>query len=108
MNYCNTTPPKNATHTKDNHGGRAQEHREEMKQIAIEVVKEYAPKISAEIYNEALSRLIGAIRYDVESVVSVAVDGVGEIFNSSKCKKIISDHIMQEMKARLTDIKIKI
>lgn len=51
---------------------------------------------------------MGAIQYDVESVVSVGVDGIGEIFNGHKVKKIISDRIMQEMKARLTDIDIKI
>ena len=34
---------------------------------------------------------MGAIHYDVESVVSVAVDGIGEIFNGKKVKKIISD-----------------
>ena len=50
----------------------------------------------------------GTIHYDVESVVSVAVDGIGEIFNGHKVQKIISDRIMQEMKARLTDIDIKI
>ena len=38
----------------------------------------------------------------------LAVDGVGEIFNGHKVKKIISDHIMQEMQARLTDMNIKI
>lgn len=108
MNYCNTTPPKNSTYTKDMHGGRAEEHRAEMRQIAIETINEYVPQIAAEIYNNALQRLIGAIHYDVESVVSVAVDGIGEIFNGSKLKKVISDNIMQEMKARLTDINIKI
>ena len=90
------------------HGGRAEEHRAEMRQIAIETINEYVPQIAAEIYNNALQRLIGAIHYDVESVVSVAVDGIGEIFNGSKLKKVISDNIMQEMKARLTDINIKI
>lgn len=106
MNLCGG-PPKNATYTRDGHGGKGQEHKEEMRQIAIEVVKEYVPQIATEIYNNALQRLIGAIHYDVESVVSVAVDGIGEIFNGKKVKKIISDNIMQEMKARLTDINIK-
>lgn len=108
MNYCNTTPPKNATYKRDGHGGNAEEHRAEMRQIAIETINEYVPQLAAEIYNNALQRLIGAIHYDVESVVSVAVDGIGEIFNGSKLKKVISDNIMQEMKARLTDINIKI
>ena len=107
MNYVGQTP-HNATYSRDMHGGRAEEHRAEMRQIAIETINEYVPQIAAEIYNNALQRLIGAIHYDVESVVSVAVDGIGEIFNGSKLKKVISDNIMQEMKARLTDINIKI
>lgn len=108
MNYCSTTPPQNATYTRDGHGGRAEEHREEMRQIALSVVQEYTPQIAADIYNETVKRLIGAIHYDVESVVSVAVDGIGEIFNGKKLKKVISDNIMQELQARLTDINIKI
>lgn len=79
-----------------------------MRKIAEEAIKELVPKISADIYNEALKRLLGAIQYDVETVVSVAVDGIGEIFNGKKLKKVISDNIMQEMKARLTDINISI
>jgi hypothetical protein len=40
--------------------------------------------------------------------VSVAVDGIGEIFSGNKLKKVVSDNIMNELKARLTDINIKI
>lgn len=53
MNLC-SGPPKNATYTKDGHGGKSVEHKEEMRQIAIEVVNEYVPQIAAEIYNNAL------------------------------------------------------
>lgn len=107
MNLAGQTP-NNATYSRDMHGGRADEHRAEMRQIAIEAIQQYVPQIAADIYNNALQRLIGAIHYDVESVVSVAVDGIGEIFNARKFKKVISDNIMQELQARLTDINIKI
>ncbi len=53
MNLC-AGAPKNATFTRDGHGGKATEHKEEMRQIAIEVVNEYVPQIAAEIYNNAL------------------------------------------------------
>lgn len=53
MNYC-AGAPNNATYTRDGHGGKSQEHREEMRQIAIAVVNEYVPQIAAEIYNNAL------------------------------------------------------
>ena len=108
INLAGTNNPPNSTYTKDGHGGKAEEHKAEMRKIAEETIYELVPKISAEIYNNALQRLLGAIHYDVESVVSVAIDGVGEIFNGHKVQKIISDRIMQEMKARLTDIDIKI
>ena len=108
INLAGTNNPPNSTYTRDGHGGKAEEHKAEMRKIAEETICELVPKISAEIYNNALQRLLGAIHYDVESVVSVAIDGVGEIFNGHKVQKIISDRIMQEMKARLTDIDIKI
>ena len=107
MNLCGNTP-NNATYSRDMHGGRAEEHRAEMRQIALETIQQYVPQIAAEIYNNTIERLIGAIQYDVESVVSVAVDGIGEIFNGSKLKKVISANLMNELKARLTDINIKI
>ena len=47
--------------TKDGHGGHAAEHREEMRAIAEEVVMEMVPKMCVEIYNEAITNLIGAI-----------------------------------------------
>ena len=53
LSYC--------TGTQDGHGGHAAEHREEMREIAEEVVMEMVPKICAEIYNEAITNLIGAI-----------------------------------------------
>ena len=108
INLAGTNNPPNSTYTRDGHGGKAEEHKAEMRKIAEETIYELVPKISAEIYNNALQRLLGAIHYDVVSVVSVAVDGIGEIFNGHKVQKIISDRIMQEMKARLTDIDIKI
>ena len=94
--------------TQDGHGGRAAEHKEEMRQIAIEVVRELTPQIAAEIYNEAVARIIGAIEYDIETTVSVAFQDVGEIFNSSKYRKIISDRIMHEIKYKLSDLELQI
>lgn len=108
INYAGTNNPTNATYTRDGHGGRAEEHKAEMRKIAEETIYDLVPTISAEIYNNALQRLLGAIQYDVESVVSVGIDGIGEIFNGHKVKKIISDRIMQELQARLTDINITI
>ena len=57
-----------------------------MREIAEKAINDIVPKMAADIYNEAIKRLIGAIQYDIETVVSVAVDSGEEIFNSKKCK----------------------
>lgn len=54
INYAGTSNPPNATYTRDGHGGRAEEHKAEMRQIAIEAIQQYVPQIAAEIYNNAL------------------------------------------------------
>lgn len=50
--------------------------------------------MAAEIYNESLNRLIGALRYDIETCVSVSVDSMGEIFNGRQVKRLLSDKIL--------------
>ena len=94
--------------TQDGHGGNAEEHKREMQAIAKEAVFEYAPEIASRIYNSAIERLVGALQYDIDTIVSVSLEDAGEIFNSSKCRKVISDRIMKEIKAQLKDITIKL
>ena len=94
--------------TQDGHGGRSAEHREEMRQIAKEVVQELVPQIAAQIYNDALQRLVGALQYDIETIVSVSLEDAKNIFNSSQCRRIISDRIMRELKARLDGLEFRI
>lgn len=79
-----------------------------MFETAATVVRQLVPTMCAEIYNEALTRLVGAMQYDVETVVSVAIDDVGQVFNSKQFHKVISDRIMQAMKTRLTNLEIRI
>ena len=45
----------------DGHGGHAEEHRQEMREIAVETINEMVPAMCAAIYNEAVTRLVGAI-----------------------------------------------
>ena len=51
--------------TRDYHGGRAAQHHAEMRQIALQVVQEFVPRIvetiCTEIWNDALQRLVGAM-----------------------------------------------
>lgn len=108
MNLCGGNAPPNAIYTRDGHGGNAARHRAEMREIAEKAINEIVPKMAADIYNEAIKKLIGAIQYDIETVVSVAVDSGKEIFNSKKCKQVISDRIVKEIKANLSNITIDI
>lgn len=94
--------------SQDGHGGHSAQHRQEMMEIAKAAVYEYAPQIAAAIYNDALQRLIGAMEYDIETIVTVSMEDVGEIFSSSRCRKVISDRITRELKARLDGLEFRI
>lgn len=95
----------------DTHGGHAQEHQEEMAQIAQQVVIQTVPpmveEIFAKLWNEAAERLIGAIEWDIQEVVSVAFDDMGEVFHSEKFRKVISSKIMEAIKKNIKGITIK-
>lgn len=92
----------------DFHGGHGREHRTEMRMIARAEIQDMVPRIATEIYNQAITRLIGAIQYDIDTCVNVALKDAGTIFNEKKFNKIISDEIMKRLKAELGDLKIKI
>lgn len=111
--------------TADGHGGHASEHRAEMMNIAEMVVarnvpqmieritrntiqeaidkaiQESVPRICAEIYNDSLTRLIGAIQYDVNTAVDISINDFGQITAGSKVSKFISNAIMKELKVKL-------
>ena len=79
-----------------------------MRQIAKEIVQELAPQNAAQIYNESLQRLVGALQYDIETIVSVSLEDAKNIFNSAQCRRVISDRIMKELKARLDGLEFRI
>ena len=107
------------------HGGHGSEHRAEMMNIAEMVVarnvpqmieritrntiqeamnkaiQESVPRICAEIYNDSLTRLIGAINYDVNTAVDISIGDMGELVAGSKVSKFISNAIMKELKVKL-------
>lgn len=111
--------------TADGHGGHGSEHRAEMIQVSEMVVArnvpqmieritrntiqeainkaiaETVPRICAEIYNDSLTRLIGAIEYDVNTAVDISISDMGELVAGSKVSKFISNAIMKELKVKL-------
>lgn len=98
--------------TQDGHGGRAAEHRAEMKEIAKEVFKEEHAQMMEEIkemilqaqyqaYEQALKDVMHVLEYDIQSVTRIGIDGCREIFEGEKTQKYISDQIMKRITKEL-------
>ena len=103
------------------HGQNSEAHRREMVNAAEMVVatnvpdmienlvdgmiekkiEEIVPRLCAEIYNDSLTRLIGAINYDVNTAVDISIGDMGELVAGSKVSKFISDAIMKELKVKI-------
>ena len=96
------------TPTRDYHGGRARQHHAEMRQVALETVREVVPRLVDEIctaiWNDALQRLVGAMEYDVNTCVSIAFDDAEKIFKSKEAQKFISDKIVKELQREIDKI----
>ena len=97
-------------HTQDGHGGRAEEHRAEMEQIAERKAEEklaaIIPQIQAAALRQSREDLLRAISFDVETVVQIALQNGETIFRDSKTQKVIADSIMREIRKHLDGFKI--
>lgn len=98
--------------TQDGHGGMAEEHMEEMvqiaEQIAEEKIKAMVPQIVREIYMQSLEDELRGLRYDIETIVEIAFNDGREIFQSSKARRAVSDAIYKEILKGLKDIHVKV
>ncbi|MFR1570572.1 MAG: hypothetical protein ACLTV1_14035 [Christensenellales bacterium] len=83
--------------TRDGHGGHGFEHRQEMRQIALETIKEVVPPmindICIQICTAALEDVIGAIEWDIEEVINVSFDDMHNVFNSEKLRRFTKGYI---------------
>lgn len=95
--------------TTDGHGGRAEEHRREMMQIAEQIaqqkIAEAVPEIQKAAYQQAYGNLIEALSFDVTSAVNVAFENGESIFRDSKTQTILANAVMQEIRKQLDKIK---
>ena len=96
----------NRNNTQDGHGGRAAEHREEMRQIAEETIKELVPNMAVQIYAETVQDMLNALQYDIETIVSLSFDDAQDIFTSKKARKYVSDKLTNEVIKHLNKMKI--
>ena len=94
--------------TQDGHGGRAEEHREEMEAIAravcAEVLAEYESRmyeIAYQAYRQAIEDCLHALEYDIESITHIGIEGCREVFEGKKAQKFISDYVMKELRKQL-------
>ena len=94
------------------HGGHAEEHREEMEEIAREIYTVERAKDMEKIermiqekmylaYEQAMQDVMRALEYDVQSVTRIGIDGCRDIFESKKAQKYISDQVMKTIKKEL-------
>ena len=98
--------------TQDGHGGRAEQHRSEMEDIAREVYAEEHARLMEEIdekirvaqyqaYNQALEDVMRVLEYDIKSVTRIGIEGCRDIFEDQKAQKFISDHVIKAIKKEL-------
>ena len=98
--------------TNDGHGGRAEEHRAEMIQIAREVFESERAKMIDEIqemillaqyeaYEQALQDVMCVLEYDIHSVTKIGIEGCRDIFEGEKAQRFISDQIIKRITKEL-------
>ena len=98
--------------TQDGHGGRAEEHRAEMEEIARKVFEIERAKLMDEMsermraaqyeaYNQALQDVMRVLEYDIHSVTKIGIDGCREIFEGEKAQRFISDQIIKRITKEL-------
>ena len=96
----------------DGHGGKSEEHRAEMQEIAREVFKEERAQLLEEFeerlltaqyqaYEQALRDVLRALEYDIQSVTRIGIEGCKDIFEGKKAQKFISEQIMKVIEKEL-------
>ena len=96
----------------DSHGGHAEEHKREMEEIAQRVFREQYQEMIQDInemiciaqyqaYEQALKDVINVIEYDIESIISIGIDGCRDLYFDKKTQKFISDQIMKNIEKEL-------
>ena len=95
--------------TQDGHGGRAEEHRREMMQIAEQIaqqkIAEAIPEIQKAAYQQAYGNLIEALSFDVTSAVNIGFANGEAIFKDKKTQKVVADAVMKEIRKQLKRMK---
>lgn len=81
--------------TRDGHGGQAQEHYEEMRQIVQEEIAKVIPEIYREAYAQAMNDLLQALRADITTIVDIALESGEDIFHDSKTRQALMNNLYE-------------
>jgi hypothetical protein len=81
--------------TQDGHGGHAQEHYEEMRQIAQEEIAKVIPEIYREAYAQAMNDLLQALRADITTVVDIALESGENIFHDARTRQALMNNLYE-------------
>ena len=88
------------------------EHIEEFKIMMANAIETRVPEIArkecANLINEAVNAMIGAMRYDIETSLEIALTDLGEMYKDKRVKKFISDAIVRTIEKRLNSIKLEV
>ena len=85
---------------RDGHNG----HSEIAKQVCKEefaLFRDQIEELMAQAYRQAIDDVLEALEYDIESVVSIAIDGCKDVFYDKKVQKYLSDQIIKELHKKL-------
>ena len=83
--------------TQDGHGGHAEEHREEMRQITQQEIQKTIPQIQQEAYAQALNSILSSLQADINTIVDISFSTGEEIFHDSKTKQIVMKAIYKKV-----------
>lgn len=104
----------------DTHGGRSETHLREIEDIVNsitdkkleymmqsikDIIAETISKYSAEVWQNLISSLKGALNTDVISEVTIAFDNANDIFHSKKAQEYIAKNIYGALEKELNKIK---
>lgn len=88
------------------------EHIEEFKVMMANAIETRVPEIArkecASLINEAVSAMMGALHYDIETSLEIAFRDLGEMYKDKRTQKFISDTICKAIEKRLNSIKLEI
>ena len=91
------------------HGGHSEEHRQEMAQIAEQIVlqklNDVIPEIQRAAYSTAYNDIVNALSFDVESAVNIGFANGEAIFKDKRTQKVVADAVMREVRKQLNVMK---